>query len=108
MHRRRSCRRSSSRLSGRRGGTRLENPVGIVTDYGYENDVSASDDPSMPQMVPAGAGSLTEAQKTEPDKNTYLVFKQGLKGPDAGYDYGTHFVFQGHENGALVVGGRPG
>src|SRR5262249_16945519 len=44
----------------------------------------------------------TEAHKTEPDKNTYLVFKDGLKGADPTYDYGTHFLFQGHEGG---VGG---
>jgi hypothetical protein len=85
------------------GGTRLENPSGIVTDYGFENDVSSSDDPSHPQMVPV-VGSNTEAQKTEPDKNTYLVFKGGLKGADPSYDYGTHFVFQGHEVGATVNG----
>jgi hypothetical protein len=85
------------------GGTRLENPSGIVTDYGYENDTSSSDDPSHPQMVPV-SGSATEAQKTEPDKNTYLVFKQGLKGPDPSYDYGSHFVFQGHEVAATVNG----
>jgi Bacterial protein of unknown function (DUF839) len=28
------------------------------------------------------------------------VFKDGLSGPDAGYDYGTHFLFQGHETGS--------
>jgi hypothetical protein len=44
----------------------------------------------------------TEAQKSEPDKNTYLVFDRGLPGADPNYDYGTHFVFQGHE---LGVGG---
>jgi hypothetical protein len=53
-------------------------------------------------------GSNVEATKTEPDKNTYLVFDHGLKGPDASYDYGTHFLFQGHENGAPVaVPGAP-
>jgi hypothetical protein len=88
------------------GGTRLENPSGIVTDYGFENDVPSSDDPTQPQAVPAGNG--TEAQKTEPDKNTYLVFKDGLKGADPGYNYGTHFVFQGHENGASVNGVKQG
>jgi hypothetical protein len=41
-----------------------------------------------------------EAHKTEPDKNTYLVFPRGLSGPDSSYDYGTHFLFQGHEGGA--------
>lgn len=85
------------------GGTRLENPAGIITNYGFENDVSSSDDPTTPQVVPTP--TLTnEAQKTEPDKNTYLVFKDGLKGPDASYDYGTHFVYQGHELAATVNG----
>jgi hypothetical protein len=37
--------------------------------------------------------------KTEPDKNSYLVLR-GQKGADPTYDYGTHFLFQGHENGA--------
>ena len=45
----------------------------------------------------AGQGQ-TEASKTEPDKNTYLVLED-QKGPDAGYNYGTHFLFQGHEDG---------
>jgi hypothetical protein len=79
------------------GGTRLENPSGIITDYGYENDVPATDDPTRPQMVPTVARPGTEAQKTEPDKNTYLVFPNGLKGPDARYDYGKHFLYQAHE-----------
>src|ERR671935_2252961 len=50
-------------------------------------------------MVPAGSFT-SEAHKTEPDKNTYLVFKDGLRGADPNYDYGTHFLFQGHEAGA--------
>jgi hypothetical protein len=79
------------------GGTRLENPSGLITDYGYENDVPATGDPARPQMVPTAAKPAQEAQKTEPDKNTYLVFRDGLKGPDPSYDYGTHFVYQGHE-----------
>jgi hypothetical protein len=72
-----------------------------VTDYGYENDVPTADDATKPQMVPTST-SATEAQKTEPDKNTYLVFKPGLKGADPSYDYGTHFVFQGHEAGKTL------
>ena len=89
------------------GGTRLENPTALITDFGYEKDVAASDDPGKPQMVPM-SGNLTEAQKTEPDKNTYLLFKDGLKGPDASYDYGKHFVFQGHEGAASVGGVKQG
>jgi hypothetical protein len=43
--------------------------------------------------------SLNEAHKTEPDKNTYLVLPQGQPGADPSYDYGTHFLYQGHESG---------
>jgi hypothetical protein len=42
---------------------------------------------------------MTEAQKTEPDKNTYLVLRNGLSGADPHYRYGVHFLFQGHELG---------
>jgi hypothetical protein len=58
-------------------------------------------------MIPV-PGNNTEAQKIEPDKNTYLVFKDGLKGPDASYDYGKHSVFQGHEIAATVNGKKQG
>ena len=89
------------------GSMKLENPHGIITNYGYENDVSSPDDATVPAMVPVGSPP-NEAQKTEPDKNTYLVFKQGLPGADPGYDYGTHFLFQGHEGAATVNGQRQG
>jgi hypothetical protein len=59
-------------------------------------------------MVPVlNAASLTEAQKTEPDKNTYLVL-HGATGPDAGYNYGKRFVFQGHELAASQNGKKRG
>jgi hypothetical protein len=76
------------------GSTRLENTSALTSYYGYDNDGT---------MVPS-AGALptattkVEATKTEPDKNTYLVLR-GQNGPDASYNYGTHFVFQGHELG---------
>jgi hypothetical protein len=89
------------------GSTRLENPQDIVSFYGYENDVPTADHPALPQMLPTTANP-TEAQKTEPDKNTYLEFSHGLSGPDSGYDYGTHFLYQGHENGATVAGKKRG
>ena len=69
------------------GSTALESPHGIVTHYGYENDVPSADNPALPQMLPTST-SNTEAQKTEPDKNTYLVLK-GAAGADPEYDYGT-------------------
>ena len=84
------------------GAMPLENPQGIVTHYGYENDTPSPDNAALPQMVPA-KGSTTEAQKTEPDKNTYLVLKHET-GADPNYNYGTHFLFQGHEVGAPIPG----
>ena len=73
------------------GATRLENPSRGVGYYGYDS----VDD--VPPLLPVG--STPEAHKTEPDKNTYLVLK-GQTGPDPSYDYGTHFLFQGHESGS--------
>jgi Bacterial protein of unknown function (DUF839) len=40
-----------------------------------------------------------EPTKTEPDENLYLVFDRTPGGPTPGYDYGRHFLYQGHENG---------
>jgi hypothetical protein len=76
----------------------LENPAGLITYYGY-----ISNQPNLLPVVgtPPTLGNV-EASKTEPDKNTYLVL-QGLKGADPGYDYGTRFLFQGHEVGAGYI-----
>ena len=73
------------------GSVKLENPDGAIAYYGYQADGK----PFVPAL-----GSNVEAQKTEPDKNTYLVFKRSLKGADPTYYYGTHFLFQGHEAGS--------
>jgi hypothetical protein len=79
------------------GATKLENPSSLTSYYGYDNDVVNT--AGEPQMVPTPATS-SEAHKTEPDKNTYLVFNNSLKGADSNYWYGTHFLYQGHEGGA--------
>ena len=86
------------------GSMRLENPQGIIGWFGYENDTPSPDDATVPEMVP-GFVAPAEAQKTEPDKNTYLVLKD-QKGADDSYDYGTHFLFQGHENAAANTTGQ--
>src|SRR5438552_12515889 len=54
----------------------LENPSGIITQYGY----------------------LSDGTNTEPDENTYLILDHNPGGPTPDYDYGRHFLFQGHEN----------
>ena len=74
------------------GATKLENGTPAVPYYGYNGD--------KPNLVPLPTAPTVEAHKTEPDKNTYLVFKNSLPGADPHYDYGTHFLFQGHESGA--------
>src|SRR5262249_51605793 len=78
------------------GATKVENPTAAVSYYGYDNDVVNA--AGEPQMLPTPA-IASEAHKTEPDKNTYLVFRHSLPGADANYWYGTHFLFQGHEGG---------
>jgi hypothetical protein len=75
------------------GSGLVENPTDSAKYYGYLND--------RPNLLPA-LGSNVEASKTEPDKNTYLVM-HGLHGADPNYDYGTHFLFQGHETGAGYI-----
>ena len=79
------------------GSTKLDGAMPQISYYGYDNDVVSA--AGEPQMLPTPSVS-NEAHKTEPDKNTYLVFPQGLSGPDSSYDYGTHFLFQGHEGGS--------
>jgi hypothetical protein len=83
------------------GSTPLEGPPAsstLTSYYGYDNDTLNS--AGQPIMVPIpGASPQTEAHKTEPDKNTYLTFKNSLPGADPSYNYGTHFLFQGHETG---------
>ncbi|MBV9061454.1 MAG: hypothetical protein JOY77_00810 [Alphaproteobacteria bacterium] len=55
----------------------LENPSGSITSFGYLSDGSTH---------------------TEPDQNTYVTFDGKTGGPTPRYDYGHHFLIQGHEN----------
>jgi hypothetical protein len=78
-----------------RGSQALDGGTSAVPYYGYDGDGPLLPAPGdLPTL-----GHKVEATKTEPDKNTYLVLK-GQTGPDAQYDYGTHFLFQGHELGS--------
>jgi hypothetical protein len=80
------------------GSMKLDGATANTQYYGYisNNGVNA--------MLPILKNTVTpftpvaEASKTEPDKNTYLVLG-GQRGADTDYDYGTHFLFQGHEVG---------
>jgi hypothetical protein len=64
------------------GATRMENTSSLTSYYGYDSDVLNA--AGQPQMLPTPTSS-TEAQKTDPDKNTYLVFRNGLPGADPHY-----------------------
>jgi hypothetical protein len=78
------------------GSMRLENPTAAVPYYGYDGDApTLMPDPALVQAP----GVKVEASKTEADKNTYLRL-DGLHGADPNYDYGTHFLYQGHETGS--------
>jgi hypothetical protein len=57
------------------GADPLENPSAKITQFGL----------------------LADGTRTEPDENLYLVLDH-VQGPTPGYDYGHHFLFQGHEN----------
>jgi len=80
------------------GSHPLENPTAAISNFGYLADgpfvPAAGDKPT--------ADHLVEASKTEPDKNIYLVLS-GQTGADADYDYGTHFLFQGHESAGEIT-----
>jgi hypothetical protein len=87
-----------------RGSVPLENPATVtvgsntvsISFYGYNGDGPFLPAPGdLPSLMPP---HKVEASKTEPDKNTYLVL-HGQHGNDPKYNYGTHFLFQGHETG---------
>ena len=71
------------------GSLPLDGGTAAVPYYGYDGFTA-------PTLL---TQSLNEAHKTEPDKNTYLVLPDGQPGADPNYDYGTHFLYQGHESG---------
>ena len=60
-----------------RGTDVLENPSGSIVTYGRLSDDTA----------------------TEPDENSYVTYDRNPGGPVPGFDYGRHFLYQGHENG---------
>src|SRR5438094_7811365 len=63
------------------GADVLENPSGVITSF----------------------GNLDDGSRTEPDENTYLILDHNPGGPTPGFDYGRHFLFQGHENGGNLA-----
>jgi hypothetical protein len=58
------------------GTNALENPSGVITTF----------------------GKLATGVNTVPDINTYLKLPANPGGPSSGFNYGRHFLYQGHEN----------
>ena len=89
------------------GSMPLDGSTGSTAYYGYIDSASTLAAVMVPALGSAATPSTParESSKTEPDKNTYLVLdpargaEQQL-GADPAYNYGTHFLYQGHEVGA--------
>jgi Bacterial protein of unknown function (DUF839) len=69
------------------GSDALENAIGQYAHYGFVSDKGLGSD--------APTSGLDT--KSEPDQNTYVVTSKNPGGPTKGYDYGRHFLIQGHE-----------
>ena len=55
-------------------------------------------------MVPTPATPDTRRTRPSRTRTPTWSFKHGLTGADPSYDYGTHFLFQGHEGGVDGAG----
>jgi hypothetical protein len=64
-----------------RGTDPIENPSGVITTFGF----------------------LANGTHTEPDQNTFIVFRKSPGGPVPGFNYGHRFLYQGHENGGNLA-----
>src|SRR5262249_7998451 len=73
-------------------------PTVIDPDFSMRVLATGTDPLENPSGVIAKFGVLMTSVNTEPDENTYLKFSQNPGGPTPGFDYGRHFLYQGHEN----------
>ncbi len=86
------------------GATALENPQGIVTNYGYENDVPSTRPGRAADAADTGLGERGAEDRTGQEHLPGL--QEGPARSRPAYNYGSHFLYQGHELGA-TVNGRP-
>jgi hypothetical protein len=83
-------------------GVPAANPVAIA-DNVYSPEfapglvVEGMDLLENPSSLITRFGNLSDGSRTEPDENTYLILDHNPGGPTPDYDYGRHFLFQGHE-----------
>jgi hypothetical protein len=81
------------------GSIKLDGATRVTTYYGYLNSNNGTVSAMVPVLGSAATPSTPalEATKSEPDKNTYLVFDpsrgaQPQVGADPTFNYGTHFA----------------
>jgi hypothetical protein len=72
-------------------------PTAIAKGFKFTTLARGTDPLENPSAKISQFGLLTDGTRTEPDQNLYLVLDH-VSGPTANYDYGHHFLFQGHEN----------
>ena len=80
-------------------------PATVVEPDFTLNQIATRIDPlENPSGPIAFFGQLSDGTTlTEPDGNTYLVLDHNPGGPTLGFNYGRHFLYQGHENGAPLA-----
>jgi hypothetical protein len=72
----------------------------VASGYSGKKVAAGSDVLENPSGSIVKFGRLSDDTATEPDQNLYLVLDGNPGGPNPGFDYGRHFLYQGHENGA--------
>jgi Bacterial protein of unknown function (DUF839) len=78
---------------------RVDTPATVIASGFKLKTLASGVDPlENPSAKIRQYGLLADGTRTEPDENLYLVLSNP-GGPTAGYNYGKHFLFQGHENG---------
>jgi hypothetical protein len=78
-------------------------PDVISTDFSADAVATGSDPLENPSGVITNFGKLADGTNTEPDENLYIVNDGRVKGPTPKYNYGHHFLYQGHEAGGNLA-----
>jgi len=79
-------------------------PANIISpDFSVTKVVAGTDPLENPSGVITNFAKLVDGSNTEPDQNLYIENDQKVKGPTAKYNYGHHFLYQGHENGGNLA-----
>jgi Bacterial protein of unknown function (DUF839) len=77
---------------------RVDTPATVIAKGFQLRTIAVGTDPlENPSPKITHFGLLADGTRTEPDQNLYVVLDHA-QGPTPGYNYGHHFLFQGHEN----------